>query len=100
MRHFPIATLLQKLGDQARPAGLMARSYSGSIVAVELFIEQHQVAPMWIFAVMVLSAMDGSRVLIVAQEYSCEPSRKLGCHFPKRHELARAGWALHFEVIP
>src|SRR5262245_19738723 len=37
--------LLKKLGDQAGPAGLMAGANAPAVVAVEILVEQDQVAP-------------------------------------------------------
>src|SRR5262245_31992443 len=43
------AALLQQLGDQTRPAGLMARSDAGSVVAVKVLLEGDQVPPVRVF---------------------------------------------------
>src|SRR6185295_7121062 len=40
--------LLQELGDEAGPTRLMARADAGAIVAVEVFVEGNQVAPVGI----------------------------------------------------
>ena len=46
MKSFKLfSALLQQLGDQAGPAGLMAGAEPGAVVAVEVFVEQDQVAP-------------------------------------------------------
>src|SRR3954464_4621557 len=34
--------------DETGPAGLVARSEAGAIVPVEIFVEQQQVAPVWV----------------------------------------------------
>ena len=40
------AALLNQLGDQAGPSGLMTGAHSGTRVAVEILVKENQVAPM------------------------------------------------------
>ena len=43
-----LAALLNKLGDQSRPSGLVARSDASAIVAMKVLMEIDEVAPVWI----------------------------------------------------
>jgi len=43
-----LAALLNKLGDQCRPSGLVARSDASAIVAMKVLMEIDEVAPVWI----------------------------------------------------
>lgn len=43
-----LAALLNKLGNQSRPSGLVARSDASAIVAMKVLMEIDEVAPVWI----------------------------------------------------
>jgi hypothetical protein len=43
-----LAALLNELGDQSRPSGLVARSDASAIVAMKVLMEIDEVAPVWI----------------------------------------------------
>src|SRR6516225_11628564 len=47
-REVLFSTLLNKLGHEAGPAGLMVRADTGAAVPVEVFVEEHQLLPMGI----------------------------------------------------
>ena len=40
--------LLDEFGNQSGPAGLMARADPGAVVAMEVFVERDQIAPVWV----------------------------------------------------
>ena len=40
-----LVVLLDELGDQSGPAGLVARADPGAVVAVEVFVEWDQITP-------------------------------------------------------
>ena len=40
--------LLDEFGNQSGPAGLMTRADPGAVVAVEVFVEQDQITPVWV----------------------------------------------------
>ncbi len=61
-----LTTLLQQIRDQTRPACLMAGSNTGAVVAMEVFIEQEQIAPMRVALKFLDSAMDRPTALIIA----------------------------------
>ena len=43
-----LAALLNKLGNQSRPSGLVARPDASAIVAMKVLMEIDEVAPVWI----------------------------------------------------
>ena len=43
-----LAALLNELGDQSRPSGLVARSDASAIVAMKVLMEIDEIAPVWI----------------------------------------------------
>src|SRR5215469_4386524 len=61
-------TMLEQIRDQARPACLMACADTCAIVSMEIFIEQDQIAPVWIALKFLDSTMDSTTPLIIAQE--------------------------------
>ena len=40
-----VSALLEKFRRQAGPAGLMARTDAGAVIAVKVFVEEHEVSP-------------------------------------------------------
>jgi len=59
-------TSLQQIRDQARPARLMAGTYTRAIVTMEVFIEQKQITPIGVLLKFLDLAMDRPTALIVA----------------------------------
>src|SRR5262249_4494102 len=57
-RLFP--ALLQHFCDEPRPAGLVAGPDARPVVAVEVLVEEDQVAPVWIALVLLSPAIDGA----------------------------------------
>jgi len=43
-----LAALLNELGNQSRPSGLVARSDASAIVAMKEFMKVDEIAPVWI----------------------------------------------------
>src|SRR5262245_42301518 len=92
------AALLKQLGDDAGPARLVARADAPTRVAVKVFVEQHEVAPMRIGVEHVGVAVHRTTALAVAQEDTGDAPRELGRNLAERHEVARAGRVLHLDV--
>src|SRR6266852_1807920 len=95
---FGLSALLQQFRNDTRPAGLMARSDARPVVSVEIFVEQDQIAPMRVVAVLGSLVYRPSAVLI-SQKYPRQAARDLRCDFPERHVLARTGRTLNLEVV-
>ena len=81
------AVQLDGLGDEPCPAGLMAGPEPGTIVAVEVLIEQYVVAPVRVGLELLCAAVDGSPAVFVAGEYPGEPVGDLLAHLEKIHHL-------------
>ena len=68
-----LADLLQELGDERRPPGLVAGAHAGAVVAVEVFVEGQQVAPVRIALELVRAAEYGASPVGIAQEEARQP---------------------------
>ena len=70
---------MREHADQAGPAGLVARAEAGAVVAVEVLVEEQQVAPVRVLLEQPLAAVDGSATV--------RPARKARV---SRSEISRA----------
>ena len=86
-------------GDRAGPPCLVAGAEPCSIVAVEILVEQDQVAPVRIFLEFLCASVDRPTAIRVAKERGGKPALDLLCHLEQRHILAGTGRALDFEVV-
>src|SRR5581483_12387527 len=77
----------------------MTRADSGAVVAMKVFVKQHQVAPVRIVAIERVRAMHGTAALLVAQEDLGEAPREFPGDFPQRFVFARAGGELDSIVL-
>jgi hypothetical protein len=66
--------LLDELGDQPGPAGLVAGADAGPIVSMEILIERDVVAPVRSALQAVLGAEDGPSPALIAQENAYQAS--------------------------
>ena len=69
------ARLLQKLGDETGPAGLVLGSEPGAGVAVEVFMEQDEIAKVGGVLELVGVSVDRSPAARVAEENARQTSR-------------------------
>src|ERR1700674_1090804 len=94
-----LTALLEELGNEPRPACLVARSQACAIVTVKILVEQNQVFPVRV----VLKALDapGDRPAAVfpSNENMNESPGNLRGHFPKVRFPGRAGRAFDFEIF-
>ena len=77
----------------------MARAEPAAGVAVEVFVEQNQIAPMRIGCVFLLPAVAGARPILVRQKNARESARDFLRHLLQVHHVARAGRAFDLEVV-
>src|SRR5690349_16031117 len=94
---FPI--LLDQFRDQGGPAGLMAGTDAGAVVAVKIFVERDEIAPMIITLEFFRAAEDRPASGVVAQEDSRQTLRNLAGHIPKVRQLARTRGAFDFIIV-
>src|SRR5262245_30955333 len=85
--------------DEAGPARLMAGAQAGAVVAVEVLVEQDQVAPVRIGLEFSSAAVYGASALLVAQERTREPLGDFSRDLEQGHALPGARRTLHGEVV-
>src|SRR6516165_12729726 len=66
---------VHQAGDDARPAGLMAGAEAGAVVAVEVLVEQHTVAPVRVVLELPGPAVHGPPPVLVLEEDARQPAR-------------------------
>src|SRR5688500_7468407 len=91
--------LLQQLGHQARPAGLMAGADAAAGVGVEILVERHPGAPVRIVIQPWVTAEHGAPALTVLEEEAAEPRGDVVGDLGQRPHASRAGGALHREPV-
>src|SRR5581483_8954278 len=89
--HGLLSALLNQLGDQARPAGLMARAEARAVVAVKVFVERDVVVPVRVGLELLRAAEDRTPAARVVVEDADEPPREFLRHLPERHLLPGTG---------
>ena len=80
--------------DEPGPAGLVARAETGAVVAVEVLVEQQQVAPVRIGLEQLGAPEHGAPPALVAQEGRGQAPADLVGHLEQVQLVARAGRAL------
>lgn len=94
-----MASLLKEFGYQGGPARLMARSEAFARVAVEIFVEENQIAPVGIGAKLRRGPVDRAVAFRVPQENSCQAMRDFRGNLGKREHFAGARREFHFEAV-
>ena len=94
------AAVQEQICYQARPAGLMAGTNTCPIIAVEVFIEKDQVAPMGVALEFLHASVDRSTSRLVTQENGGQASGKFCRDLFQVQQVAGTGGKLHFERIP
>ena len=77
----------------------MACTDAGAIVAMKVFVEKKQVAPVRIRLKFLCTAVHCTASILVALIDSCHPVDNLLAHFKQVHLHSRAGGALYLELI-
>src|SRR5499427_6288802 len=91
--------LLNQLGHQPGPAGLMAGAEPRAVVAVEIFKEENRAAPVFVALKFFYRAVCGPAPGLVGQEEFDQPPRQLLADVPEVHHLSRPGRAFDLEVV-
>src|SRR5271166_3434599 len=94
-----LSTLLHQLRDYAGPSGLVARSNSGARIAMEVLMEQHQVAPVGIGLELFEIAEHRPAAFFIAKKNVRHAARQFSRHSPQGHHLSRPGWELNLEIV-
>src|SRR5712692_5696691 len=100
VRSDPLLTaLFNQFCDQTGPAGLMASADPGAIVAVEVFVEKDQIAPVRIALKELGAARHGPAAIRIAEKNVNEPPGNFGGYLPEIAFSAGMRGALHFEIL-
>src|SRR6516162_8982576 len=94
-----LATLLQQLGDQRGPSGLVTGADAGPGVPVEILMERNEVAPVIVLLKLAVVPEHRSAAFVVTEEDAAQPAGNLPGYLPQCQVLAGTGWALHLEAV-
>jgi hypothetical protein len=83
-----LAVFLQQHGDQAGPAGLVAGAQAIAVIAMKIFIEQDQLAPVRVRQEQRLVAVERAAALLDAQEEADQAVGQVVGDLRQRHHLA------------
>src|SRR5580704_479022 len=93
------AEQLDQLRDYAGPAGLMASSQAGAVIAVEIFVEQNVILPLRIGLELLRTSKHWPLTRPIPQENPLQSIRYFMGNLEQVHQLARAGRTLDLEVV-
>src|SRR6266545_3268925 len=94
-----LPALLEKLGDEPRPAGLVAGADAGTVVAVKVLVEGNQAAPVRVSLEDLRPAVDRPAAIRSRQEDAREPPRQLGPDLPEVHLPVGARGTRDLEIV-
>src|SRR5262245_47254690 len=77
----------------------MAGAHAAAVVAVEVLVEEQQLAPLRIALESLGVSVDRTAAVRVAQEGAYEPARQFGRDFAEVHPLPRPGRAFHGKAV-
>src|SRR5262249_7074274 len=77
----------------------MACAHFSAGVALKVFVEQDQVAPVRVFLKLCGSSKNRPVTIAATKEGPGKAPGKLGGYFPQRHHISGAGRALDFEIV-
>src|SRR5215203_5322165 len=98
MRRSP-SPLVNQGGDEAGPAGLVRGAEAHAGVAVEVFVEEDEVAPVWVGLKFFVPAVGGAAAVGVAREEADEAFGKAACHLVELNGRLAGGGALDGELL-
>lgn len=90
--------LLDELGNETRPAGLVGRAQARAAIAVKILVEEDQIAEVGVGLQKFRLPVE-STVPVSTQKEVDQAAGKFGRNFPKGHPAARAGGIFDFEVV-
>src|SRR5437773_4172519 len=94
-----LTTLLHELGDETGPPRLMTGAEAGAVVAVEVFVEKQQIAPVRVALELLRVAVHGPSAVAPAQKEPDEPARQLPGDVPEVEPPVRAARTLDLQVV-
>ena len=91
--------LLNQLGNQPCPAGLMACAQSRAVIAMKVFMEEDMVSPVWVLLQERVVAIERPSAALIAQEETDQPVREFIGNGIERQILARPGGTFDQKII-
>src|SRR5262249_36239409 len=76
--------------NDSGPSGLMTRAQTGAVIAMEVLVEQDQVAPVRVLLELPALAVHRPPPILITQEDAGETARDLLSHLVQGHMLSRA----------
>src|SRR5882672_2670940 len=95
-----LTTLLHQLGDDASPSSLVACADSRAGIPVEVLMEEHKVAPVWVGLKLLEIAEHWPTALLVLKKNIGHATRQFAGYFPQSEHLSRPGRELNCEGFP
>src|SRR5215211_397075 len=86
-------------GDEAGPAGLVRGAEPHAGVAVEVFVEEDEVAPVWVGLKFFVPAVGGAAALCVAREEADEPFGEAARHLVELDRRLAGDGAVDCELV-
>src|SRR5713226_5983344 len=93
------AEKLDQFGNQACPAGLVARPQPSAVVSVEVLVEQDVILPLRTGLELLRAARQVRPARLIAPEASSPPTGFFSCHLKQFDSCALAGRTLNPEVV-
>lgn len=82
-----LTALLQEIGHYTCPTGLMAGADPCAILTMEIFVEEHEVAPMRVLLKFLDPSVHSPAPLVVPEEYVGQAAGEFCCDLPERHGI-------------
>ena len=86
-------------GDDAGSTRLVAGADAGTVVAVEILVEEDVILPIRIFLELFGSSVNRAPAVPIPQENTGESSSDFFGHFEQSHVPSGASWAFHLKVV-
>src|SRR5882724_5846622 len=95
-----LAALLHQFGDHAGPTCLMAGADPCTRVAMEVLVEQDQVAPMRVSLELFQIPEHWAAAVLILKKDAGHATREFSRHLPQAHHRAGSGRVLNLEICP
>src|SRR5437660_73416 len=86
-------------GDESSPAGLVAGTEAGAVIAMEVLIKQDEITPVRVVLKLPGSAIDRTPALLIAQEDAGQPPRDFLGDLIEVHAPSGSCRTFHGKVI-
>ena len=91
--------LLQKLGGETGPAGLVGCAQARSIIRVEILVEPDFIRPVGLLKQTLITPLEGPGTVVPPEEKSIQAFREVVRNLVERQHVSAPGGALDFEII-